>query len=189
MKYDIPLLWRRTPISSIQQPFQQQSNCHCATSSAVNLWSSITSPNNSSSSSRGHPSIHPSIPTSPSQQRAMPEQSNDYRVVVFGAGGVGKSSLVLRFVKGTFRESYIPTVEDTYRQVKKQFKWKLFRAAIFLDYTYKFKLAALLSLKHGECCQTLMLVVANYTCIRNEVSDWLYLYMHIGLVLINDVSS
>lgn len=49
----------------------------------------------------------------------MPEQSNDYRVVVFGAGGVGKSSLVLRFVKGTFRESYIPTVEDTYRQVRK----------------------------------------------------------------------
>jgi len=47
----------------------------------------------------------------------MPEQSNDYRVVVLGAGGVGKSSLVLRFVQGTFRESYIPTVEDTYRQV------------------------------------------------------------------------
>ncbi|KAI7810300.1 DIRAS family, partial [Triplophysa rosa] len=46
-----------------------------------------------------------------------PEQSNDYRVVVFGAGGVGKSSLVLRFVKGTFRDTYIPTVEDTYRQV------------------------------------------------------------------------
>lgn len=48
----------------------------------------------------------------------MPEQSNDYRVVVFGAGGVGKSSLVLRFVKGTFRDTYIPTVEDTYRQVR-----------------------------------------------------------------------
>lgn len=47
----------------------------------------------------------------------MPEQSNDYRVVVFGAGGVGKSSIVLRFIKGTFRDSYIPTIEDTYRQV------------------------------------------------------------------------
>jgi len=47
----------------------------------------------------------------------MPEQSNDYRVVVFGAGGVGKSSIVLRFVNGTFTDSYTPTVEDTYRQV------------------------------------------------------------------------
>lgn len=52
----------------------------------------------------------------------MPEQSNDYRVVVFGAGGVGKSSIVLRFIKGTFRESYIPTIEDTYRQVSSKIK-------------------------------------------------------------------
>lgn len=60
-------------------------------------------------------------PASSRRKEKMPEQSNDYRVVVFGAGGVGKSSLVLRFVKGTFRESYIPTVEDTYRQVQKSY--------------------------------------------------------------------
>ncbi len=47
----------------------------------------------------------------------MPEQPNDYRVAVFGASGVGKSSLVLRFVKGTFRDAYVPTIEDTFRQV------------------------------------------------------------------------
>lgn len=59
--------------------------------------------------------------TEQKNQVTRSEQSNnDYRVVVFGAGGVGKSSLVLRFIKGTFRESYIPTIEDTYRQVSFQ---------------------------------------------------------------------
>ncbi|ELV11320.1 GTP-binding protein Di-Ras3 isoform X2 [Tupaia chinensis] len=48
----------------------------------------------------------------------MPHRrSKDYRVVVVGSAGVGKSALVQRWVRGTFREAYLPTIEDTYRQV------------------------------------------------------------------------
>ena len=56
----------------------------------------------------------------------MPEQSNDYRVVTFGTGGVGKTSLVLRFINGSFNDSYIPTIEDTYRKVLRIFVFYLY---------------------------------------------------------------
>jgi small GTP-binding protein len=36
--------------------------------------------------------------------------------VVFGTGGVGKSSLVLRFCTDMFSEEYLPTIEDCYRK-------------------------------------------------------------------------
>ncbi|CAH1255488.1 DIRAS2 [Branchiostoma lanceolatum] len=37
------------------------------------------------------------------------------RLVVLGAGGVGKSSLVSQFMRGVFNTLYEPTVEDCYR--------------------------------------------------------------------------
>lgn len=49
--------------------------------------------------------------------RQRVEVGSDYRVVVFGSAGVGKSSLILRFVRGVFKDTYVPTIEDTYRQV------------------------------------------------------------------------
>jgi len=38
-----------------------------------------------------------------------------YHVVILGTGGVGKSSLVLRFTADEFVDEYDPTIEDKYR--------------------------------------------------------------------------
>lgn len=38
------------------------------------------------------------------------------KVVVFGAGAVGKSCLVIQFVQGYFVTDYDPTIEDTYKR-------------------------------------------------------------------------
>lgn len=49
----------------------------------------------------------------------MSQNSNNYRIVVLGSGGVGKSALTLRLISDEFAEEYDPTIEDSYRkQVK-----------------------------------------------------------------------
>ena len=40
----------------------------------------------------------------------------EFKIVVMGSGGVGKSCLTLKFVTGNFRERYDPTIEDFYRK-------------------------------------------------------------------------
>ena len=42
----------------------------------------------------------------------------EFKVVVLGSGGVGKSALTVQFVSGHFMEKYDPTIEDFYRKVK-----------------------------------------------------------------------
>lgn len=38
----------------------------------------------------------------------------DYKIVVLGAGGVGKSAITVQYVQDIFIESYDPTIEDSY---------------------------------------------------------------------------
>ena len=44
---------------------------------------------------------------------------NEYKVIIVGAGGVGKSAITVQFIQNYFIIDYDPTIEDSYRkQVK-----------------------------------------------------------------------
>uniref|UniRef100_K3WRR9 Uncharacterized protein n=1 Tax=Globisporangium ultimum (strain ATCC 200006 / CBS 805.95 / DAOM BR144) TaxID=431595 RepID=K3WRR9_GLOUD len=42
--------------------------------------------------------------------------NKEYKLVVLGSGGVGKSALTIRLVTDNFLEDYDPTIEDSYRK-------------------------------------------------------------------------
>lgn len=43
-------------------------------------------------------------------------KGKDYKVVVLGSGGVGKSGITTRYVMDQFIDQYDPTIEDSYRK-------------------------------------------------------------------------
>ena len=46
----------------------------------------------------------------------MPDkkETDSLRIVVLGSSGVGKSAIVMQYVRGVFIESYDPTLEDSF---------------------------------------------------------------------------
>lgn len=41
----------------------------------------------------------------------------EYKIVIMGSGGVGKSAMTLQYVQAEFIEKYDPTIEDSYKKV------------------------------------------------------------------------
>jgi GTPase KRas protein len=50
------------------------------------------------------------------QPALVETQAREYKIVVLGGGGVGKSALTIRLVNNNFLEEYDPTIEDSYRK-------------------------------------------------------------------------
>jgi len=46
----------------------------------------------------------------------MSEAVSEYKLVVVGGGGVGKSALTIQFIQSHFVDEYDPTIEDSYRK-------------------------------------------------------------------------
>lgn len=54
----------------------------------------------------------------------------EYKLVVVGAGGVGKSALTIQLIQNHFVDEYDPTIEDSYRKQVNLFVIILFQIVI-----------------------------------------------------------
>ncbi|KAJ3312566.1 Ras GTPase [Boothiomyces sp. JEL0838] len=45
-----------------------------------------------------------------------PASVREYKIIVVGGGGVGKSALTIQFIQSQFVDEYDPTIEDSYRK-------------------------------------------------------------------------
>ena len=65
------------------------------------------------------------------------KQQKEIRMALFGLRGVGKSSIILQFIRRKFRTHYIPTIEDTYQKVRKRGSCEQYIMLLAEKITYK----------------------------------------------------
>ncbi|XP_011788593.1 PREDICTED: GTPase NRas [Colobus angolensis palliatus] len=71
----------------------------------------------------GSPTIFPAVVLNLSKAEAVELEVSscwcemtEYKLVVVGAGGVGKSALTIQLIQNHFVDEYDPTIEDSYRK-------------------------------------------------------------------------
>jgi GTPase KRas protein len=50
------------------------------------------------------------------ENRPVDMSQQEYKLVIVGGGGVGKSALTIQLIQGHFVDEYDPTIEDSYRK-------------------------------------------------------------------------
>uniref|UniRef100_A0A672QJH3 RAP1B, member of RAS oncogene family n=1 Tax=Sinocyclocheilus grahami TaxID=75366 RepID=A0A672QJH3_SINGR len=83
----------------------------------------------------------------------------EYKLVVLGSGGVGKSALTVQFVQGIFVEKYDPTIEDSYRKA----------SSALLDTSEQFTAMRDLYMKNGQGFALVYSITAQSTF--NDLQD------------------
>ena len=58
----------------------------------------------------------PSTIVRPVERERDNPRMTEYKLVVVGAGGVGKSALTIQLIQNHFVDEYDPTIEDSYRK-------------------------------------------------------------------------
>ena len=56
------------------------------------------------------------INTDSNQSKQVIESMTEYKLVIVGGGGVGKSALTIQLIQNHFIDEYDPTIEDSYRK-------------------------------------------------------------------------
>ncbi|KAG0201441.1 Ras- protein Rap-1A [Mortierella sp. GBA30] len=87
----------------------------------------------------------------------------EYKLVVLGSGGVGKSALTVQFVQSVFVDRYDPTIEDSYRKQVEVDNHQCMLEILDTAGTEQFTAMRDLYMKNGQGFILVFSIIANAT--------------------------
>lgn len=111
----------------------------------------------------------------------------EYKLVVVGAGGVGKSALTIQLIQNHFVDEYDPTIEDSYRKQVSCYIQLSYCYAINYSIVYLYKIFYIQVVIDGETCLLDILDTAGqeeYSAMRDQ-----YMRTGEGFLLVFAVNS